>query len=102
MESLNFFLSFIFLKIFIYLQRGEAREKETSMCKRYTDWLPLTHPQTGTWPTAQACALTGNQTGDALAQRPALSPLSHSSQGEGLSFFTGTNIKSLLMECHFL
>ena len=34
-----------------------------------------------TWPATQACALTGNQTGDPLVRRPALSPLSHTSQG---------------------
>ena len=28
------------------------------------DQLPLTHPQLGTWPTPQACALTGNRTSD--------------------------------------
>ena len=50
-------------------------------------WLSLTHcpqlgqrPQLGTWPTTQACALTGNRTGDPLVFRPALSPLCHTSQ----------------------
>ena len=43
--------------------------------------LPLTHPTLGTWPTTQACALTGTQTGDPLVLRPALNPLSHTSQG---------------------
>ena len=31
------------------------------MCERDTDWLPLTSPQLGTWPTTQAGALTGNR-----------------------------------------
>ena len=44
------------------------------MCERYFYWLPLTHPQLGTWPTTQACALTGNPTGDLLVHRPALIP----------------------------
>ena len=44
-------------------------------------WLPLTHPLLGNWPTAQACALPGNGTGEPLVCRPALSPLSHTSQG---------------------
>ena len=35
----------------------------------------------GTWPATQACALTGNQTGDPLLHSPALNPLSHTSQG---------------------
>ena len=45
-------------------------------------WLPLVHPLLGTWPTTQACALTGNQTGEPLVCRLALNPLSHTSQGE--------------------
>ena len=42
--------------------------------------VPLPH-HLWTWPTTQACALTGNQTGDPLVHRPALHPLSHTSQG---------------------
>ena len=38
-------------------------------------------PLLGTWPTTQACALTGNPTSDPLVCRPELSPLSHTSQG---------------------
>ena len=34
------------------------------MCERYIDQLPLVCSQLGTWPTTQACALTGNRTGD--------------------------------------
>ena len=44
-------------------------------------WLPLMHPLLGTWPRTQACALTGNRTGNPLVPRPALNPLSHTSQG---------------------
>ena len=51
------------------------------MYKRYIDQLPLTHPQLGTWPATQACALTGNQSGDLLVPRLAHNPLSHTSQG---------------------
>nr|XP_053772906.1 uncharacterized protein LOC112296351 [Desmodus rotundus] len=46
-------------------------------------WLPLACPPPGTWPATQACALTGNQTSVLLVRRPALSPLSHTSQREG-------------------
>ena len=42
-------------------------------------------PLLGTWPATQACALTenqtGNRTGNPLVHRPALKPLSHTSQG---------------------
>ena len=44
-------------------------------------WLPLTSLLLGTWPATQACALTGNRTGDPLVHRPVLTPLSHTSQG---------------------
>ena len=42
-------------------------------------WLPLMCPLLGTWPATQACALTGNRTGDPLLCRLALNPLSHTS-----------------------
>ena len=35
----------------------------------------------GPGPQTQACALTGNPMGDPLVHRPALNPLSHTSQG---------------------
>ena len=38
-------------------------------------------PPPGTWHAPQACALTGNRTGDPLVLRPTLNPLSHTSQG---------------------
>ena len=43
-------------------------------------WLPLKHSLLGTWPATQACALSGNWTGDRLAWRPALNALSHTSR----------------------
>ena len=46
-------------------------------------------PPLGTWPSTQACALAGNQTCDPLVRRPALNPLSHTSQG-WVFFFKGT------------
>ena len=39
-------------------------------------------PNQGTWPATQACALTGIQTGDPLGHRPAINPLSYTSQGQ--------------------
>ena len=39
-------------------------------------------PPLGTWPTTQACALTGNRTSDSLAHSPVLNPRSHTGQGE--------------------
>ena len=55
---LSSFLSFFFYKIFMYLfsERGEGREKER---ERNIHLFPLARPLLGTWPTTQACALTG-------------------------------------------
>ena len=62
----------------------EGREKER---ERNTNvWLPLACPQLGNWPATQACVLTGNQTTDPLVCRPALNPLSHTSQGNSQLF----------------
>ena len=49
------------------------------MCVRDT-WTGCLS-QLWTWPATQACALTGNRTGDLLVCRPAFNPLSHTSQG---------------------
>ena len=50
------------------------------------------HPLLGPLPATQACALTGNQTDDPLVHRPALNPLSYTSQG-CLSFLNGVRGK---------
>ena len=65
--------------IYLFLERGEGKEKEQE--RNINVWLPRARPPLGTWPATQACALTGNQTSDPLVLRPALNPLSHTSQG---------------------
>ena len=71
---------FYFFKDFIYLfwERGREGERkgENHRCV-VASWAR----HSGTWPAAQACALTGNQTSDPLVHRPAFNPLSHTSQG---------------------
>ena len=62
-------VSFLLLLLdFIYFQKegkgGRKRGRETLMCERYINQLPLTRPQLGTWPATQAFALTGSQTSD--------------------------------------
>ena len=52
--------SFFFVQDFIYLFLEKAEGKEKERKRNINVWLPLTHPQLGTWPTTQACALTGN------------------------------------------
>ena len=70
-----FFKKKRFLKIYFKEGKGERKERNLSV------WLPLLRLPLGTWPTTQACALTGNGTDDPLVCRPALSPLSHTNQG---------------------
>ena len=74
-SGMIFFKDFNFLILF--LDRGEGREKERNI----EVWLPIVRLLLGTWPATQACALVGNQTRDPLVHRPALNPLSHTSQG---------------------
>ena len=50
---LAFFQKFLKDFIYLFLERGEGRKGGREM-------LPLEHPLPGTWPTTQACALTGN------------------------------------------
>ena len=70
-----------FLKDFIYLflERGEGKEKERE--RNINVWLYLVYHLLGTWPATQARALTGNWTGNPLVHRPALNPLSYTTQG---------------------
>ena len=68
-----------FFKRFLFLDRGDGREKEGE--KNINVWLPLVCPLLETWPTIQTCAVTGNQTSDPLDHRLALNSLSHTSQG---------------------
>ena len=79
-KCLNEMTWHIFFKGFIYLflERGEGKEKERE--KNIYVWLPLMHPLLGTWPATRACALTGNWTGDPLVPKLALNPQSHTSQ----------------------
>ena len=72
---------FSFLKkiLFIYFQREVKGGRERG--RHINVGLPLMCPQLGTWPATQACALTGSLTGDPLVCRPAINPLSHTSQG---------------------
>ena len=89
-ESGCCFCLFIFKRfyLFIFRERGRKGERERNI----NVWLPLMHPLLGTWPATQACALTGNPTGDPLVGRLELNQLSHTSQGYYCLF---KNINSL-------
>ena len=74
-------MSFLFLFFrfyFFILDIGEGKEKEKE--RNINVWLPLTCPLLGTWPATQAFPPTGNWTSNPVTGRPALSPLSHTSQ----------------------
>ena len=74
--------------IYLFLDRGGGRKKERE--RNINVWLPLMNPLLGTWPATQACALTGNRTGNPLVHRLALNPLNHTSQGR-ISLFNRHN-----------
>ena len=84
--AIFFFKNFLKDFIYLFLDRGEGREKKRE--RNINVWLPLEHPLLRTWPATQACALTGNQTGGPLVCRLVLSPLSLTSQGEMTIFLT--------------
>ena len=73
---LHFTLFYLhFLKIFyLFIFRERRREGDTEGEKH--QYVVASH----IWPETQACALTGNRTGDPLVHRPALNPLNHTSQ----------------------
>ena len=75
----------LFYFIYLFLERGKGREKEWE--RNINVWLPLTRPLLGTLPETQACALTGNGTGDPLVHRLALNLLTHTSQVCSLHFW---------------
>ena len=64
--------------LFIYFREGRGRRERE---RNINVWLLPACPPPGTWPETQACALTGNQTGDPVIRRLALNPLGHTSQG---------------------
>ena len=53
--------------MYLFLERGEVREKERK--RNINVWLCLACPPLGTWPATQPCALTGNWTSDPLVHR---------------------------------
>ena len=57
-------LKLFILLFYLFLERGVGREKDRE--RNINVWLPLARPLLGMWPVTQACALTGNRTGDPL------------------------------------
>ena len=71
----NFF-SFCMI-LFIFRERGREGERKGEEHQCVVD---SRMSQPGTWPVTPACALTGYRTSDPFVCRPALNPLSHTSQ----------------------
>ena len=89
--ALHFIYFILFFKDFTYsFLEGKGKRIEGNI----NVWLPLMRPLLGTWPATQACALTENWTSDPLLCRPALSPLSLTSQGNLLFFFNSASLLS--------
>ena len=51
-------LLFLRKRFYLFNFRDSGREGERE--RNINVWVPLEHPVLGTWPTTQACALTGN------------------------------------------
>ena len=79
MDQALFMFHFIFLKKILFIFREKGREGERE--RNSSVWLPFVCPLLGTWSSTQACALTGNRTGNISAHRLAPKSLSHTSQG---------------------
>ena len=73
-----YFHSF-FSRFYLFLDRGEGREKERE--RNITVWLPLTCPPLGTWPATQAGALDWELNQWPFDSQAGTQPLSHTSQG---------------------
>ena len=78
MARANLFIYFFKYFIYLFLEKEKEEERERNI----NVWLPVERPLLGTLPATQACTLSGIWASDPLAQRPALSPLSHTSQGK--------------------
>ena len=70
---------YFFLILFIFRERGREGEKHQYVVASQA-------PPLGSWPAAQACALTGNRTSDPVVHRLVLNPLSLTGQGSCASF----------------
>ena len=82
-------------RFYLFIFRGRNGERERNIHVQ----LHLARPLLGSWPATQAWALTGNQNSNPLVHRPALNPLSHTSQGSRQ--FELVNFDAFQCFCHF-
>ena len=69
-----------FFRFYLFRERGREGEREG---QKHQCVVASHVPPTGDLAKTQACALTGNQTGNPLVCRLALKAVSHTSQGPG-------------------
>ena len=78
---LFFSLLFLLKILFVYLERGEGRNKERERKINVREKHRSIMPQLRAWSTTQACTLTGNQTSYLLLPESTLNQQSHTGQG---------------------
>ena len=83
-----FFLRFCSL-IFKEGGKDRGREGEKQWCEKHRSVASCTLPTRDLSSATRACALTGNQTSNLSVCRPALNPLSHTSQGSSFILDVG-------------
>ena len=76
-EASCFSLFALKIYLFTFRERGRTAERQG---EKHQCVVASHTPLAEDLPATQACALTGNQTSDPLVPRPALNPLSHTSQ----------------------
>ena len=76
---------FLNIYLFIFRERGKDGEREG---EKHQCVVALMCPLLGTCPATQACALTGNWTGNPLVCEPSFNPLSHTKQGIFLNIYS--------------
>ena len=77
---LNNWETFFFKTFILFLERGEGREKERE--RNINEWLPLTCPPIGDPARNPGMRPDQESNQQLLVRRPALSPLSYTSQGQ--------------------
>lgn len=87
-------LTFSFLRIFIYLERGEGTERERNIDVRELHQLVASRrcPNRGPGPQTPACASTRSRIGDLPPCGTTRNQLSHTRQGSVWYFLTKLNI----------
>ena len=76
-----------FVKKILFIFRVRGREEETEEEKHQSDRLPPVHAPSGTKPTTQTCAPTGNRTGDPVPCRMTPNQLNHTTQDRTETFY---------------